>query len=343
MPEEIVETKLPFAEYLENPNDLPNGAIVEKLDNNETPFKDNVLFSYNPSKMTSTEYVRCVDLYNDRGNNETAMHAMGIMENLFTLEEPHIEELQDLAINLVTDMYNVPDDFDLRAFITKNPDEESECCDSPDELRISDERKLELQPEIEKRRILNSIVHGAAVYQWTSAYYLVAEQLDAMNPELLPSYNKLSALVNYWNWKFYAEGMAPPVCQGKNQINIEEKKIEGKALNFPVLIHEMSKGVIDFIVSKGIPGIDKVTPDELRYIYQEADRYADEQWHYFFGPTLWSSLLSVADVTSHDLPPIISKMSEMEYDELSNFCIDVVFHPEELGKKQMDIVKKRSY
>ncbi|HWY36846.1 MAG TPA: hypothetical protein VNX68_19530, partial [Nitrosopumilaceae archaeon] len=68
--------------------------------------------------------------------------------------------------------------------------------------------------------------------------------------------------------------------------------------------------------------------------------YSHEQWHYFFGPTLWRAMLSTADVTSHDLPPIIRYLSQMDYVDLSNLCIDICHHPEELGKKQMEAIRK---
>ena len=125
------------------------------------------------------------------------------------------------------------------------------------------------------------------------------------------------------------------------KVNIKEKKIEAYGINFPVLIHELSKGVIDYITTAGVPNEedDGVTPEELKYIYGEADNYAHEQWHYFFGPTLWRAMLETADVGSNQLIPIIRKMSEMTYEELSEFCNNIVFYPEEFGVEEMSKIK----
>jgi hypothetical protein len=128
-----------------------------------------------------------------------------------------------------------------------------------------------------------------------------------------------------------------PVLQGINKVDVEQKKIEAFGINFPVLIHELSKGVIDYIITAGVPNLedDGVNEAELKYIYSVADKYSHEQWHYFFGPTLWRALLQTANVGSEDLIPIIRKMAEMDYEELSEFCTNIVFYPEEFGVEAM--------
>jgi hypothetical protein len=324
---------------------MPNRNIVRKINDKTFPFNENKFFAYYPAKLASNEFNRCVEIYMERGENGHMMDTMRLMGELIEEETPHREELENLAIDLVREMYNVPDDFDLKAILKKPENEEDgDGFEDQEKANISDKRKKELKPEVEKRRILNSIVHGAAIHQWTSAYYIVADKLNDINPDLLQKYNKLSALVNFWNWSIDQQEMfgmgAAPVVQGFNKVDVEKKEIKAHAMNFPVLIHELSKGVIDFLITKGLP---ELPPDELQYVYDEADKYSHEQWHYCFGPTLWRALLDTSDASSHDLPPIISEMSQMKYDDLANFCIDICFHPEEIGKKEMEKLKKVSY
>lgn len=335
------ENRQNFQTYVTNDrNVLPNGEILEKINQDTFAFGENVFFTFNAPKLSSDEFNRCVDIYNRRiPNGDSPMNTVMLMMELGMIEMNIRKELEDLAIELVKKMYNPPSSIDLRAIIRPQIDPSEECDSAePDEDNISDERKLELKVEIEKRRILNSIVHGCAVHQWTSAYFLVQDELNELNPQLIEKYNTLSASVNFWNWMIYYEEMMlggqMPMLQGINKIDIKEKKIEAKAMNFPTLIHELSKGIIDFLISHGIP--KNLTDDELKYIYKEADEYAHEQWHYFFGPTLWRALLNVSQVESKDLAPIIMKISTMSYNELSNFCIDIVFNPETCGKEKMN-------
>jgi hypothetical protein len=339
-----------FREIVAELGVLPPNVIVDKLNNNEHPFSDNNYFAYNPSALSADEFKRCVDLYNRRcPNGGTIMDAMMLMKEVMGMEDPHKEELTEIAIGLVREMYNVPDSINLKAMLEQKDSEDEidpDCCgNDEDEDNITDERKQELQEFIEKRRILNSIVHGCAIHQWTSAYYIAKEELDDINPELITKYNQIAALVNYWNWMFYFEPMFAmgqmPMLQGINKVSVKKKEIEAFGINFPVLIHELSKGVIDYITTAGVPNRkdDGVSPDELRYIYKVADNYAHEQWHYFFGPTLWRSMLEVANIQSNELIPIIRKMSEMSYRELSEFCINIIFYPNEFGIEAMNGLK----
>lgn len=336
-----------FAEYVEGGNYMPNARIVRMIDDRTFPFSENKFFTYNPAFLGADEFNRCARVYQERAAGQNPMHAMQLMQELLTLEEPHREELTEIAIELVKEMYNVPDSLNLRAFLENSDEEAGEDFEDDNDAEvemISDERKEALKPEIEKRRILNSIVHGAAIHQWTSAYYIVADKLNDINPELLEKYNRLSAIVNFFNWQIVQSDMMAmggrPVLQGYNEVDIEKKDIKASAMNFPVLVHELSKGVVDYLISMGIPAIP---PHELEYVYAEADKYSHEQWHYFFGPTLWRAMLNTADITSHDLPPIISLMSQMDYTDLSNFCIDICHHPEELGIQQMQAIKKKAF
>ncbi len=343
-----------FRENLGDINDTPDRTIVEKLNGNEHPFFENEFFANNPSALAADEFKRCVELYRRRcpqGGNP--MTAMMLMQEVMMMEDSDKEELQNLAIELVREMYNVPEEIDLTALLeqknspqdVENSDDDDDDDDDDDIEEISDERKLELKPFIEKRRILNSVVHGCAVHQWTSAYYLVQEKLNEINADLIGKYNEIAALVNYFNWMIYFEPMFDmgqmPMVQGVNKVTVSEQKIEAYGVNFPVLIHELSKGIIDYITTAGVPNLedDGVNPQELQYIYDEADKYSHEQWHYFFGPTLWRALLETANVGSEDLIPIIRKMSEMDYEDLHEFCNNIVFYPEELGINAMNELK----
>lgn len=338
--EQEIESR-PFATYIEDDRYSPHREIVRKIDEKLFPFNRNKFFTYNPAKLGADEFNRCVELYTERlPNGGSAQEAFFLMQEIMQEERPNAEELQDLAIDLVRKLYNVPDSVNLKAMLEqKDIDGEGSGGEQEDEL--SDEKKEELQPEIEKRRILNTITHGASVFVWSTAYFLASEELNNINPNLLDMYNRVSALVNYWNWKFNVQEMMEagqmPMTQGMNKVDTNKKEIEASGINFPVLIHELSKGVIEYMSVWGKPNL----PDEeLRFIYKEADKYAHECWHYYFGPTLWRAILNTADTESQNLPTIIMNMAKMDYVDLSNFCIDIVFHPENLGKKQMENLKK---
>lgn len=338
---------VPFQELVELRDlRLPANSILTAINNKRFPFADNTFFGYYPAALAADEFNRCARLYSERARGQGEMQAMLLMQELMVLEQPHALELCDLGVEIVREMYRVPEHLNLRAFLENSHEEQGDAFTDGDQEAeqelISEPRKRELYPYIQQRRILNSLVHGAAIHQWTEAFHIATDKLNDINPELLPKYNTYSAIVNYCNWMtdhgaMMAQGMQP-VLQGYNKVDIPQQAIKASAMNFPVLIHELSKGVIDYLVSHGIPNI---APVELEYVYAEADKYSHEQWHYFFGPTLWRALLNCADVTTQELPSIISHISKMEYIDLSNLCIDLVFYPEDLGKPQMEAIKRK--
>jgi len=330
-----------FIDLVEDKNFSPHPIIVSGIDNNNFPFKDNLVFSATKTILTAEEFNRCVNLYKRRNDGiGSAMDAINLMQEISQEEDEHKERLKEIAINVTNEMYNVPESIQLGGEI-----DDCESCSGgfgdKKEDDIDEETKEKLRTEIEKRKILNSIVHGCAIYQWTGAYYLAQDDVNELNPRLMDLYNRYSALINYWNWKIVQKEIldmgASPILQGFNKIDIKGKKIHGKGINFPVLIHELSKGVLDFLISKGIPDLPE---NELKYLYKEADKYSEEQWHYFLGPTLWKRILESSDVNSFDLPPIISKLSTLDYYELSDVCKDIILDPKNAGKNSIKKLMK---
>lgn len=103
------------------------------------------------------------------------------------------------------------------------------------------------------------------------------------------------------------------MTQGFNEVKFdeEEDKINCNAVNFPVLLHEMTKGVMDYLICRGIP--QDLSAEELKYYYAKADKYENEVWHYYLSPTIWIEMLDVLKITSDKIPSVIAKLSELDY------------------------------
>jgi hypothetical protein len=339
-----VETRT-FEEYVTEggiTGQLPHLKIVNQINMNTFPFWKNKFFSYNPAKLGAEEFVRCTEIYNRRSAGKSAMDAMNLMDEIFQLETPYRKQLEDLAIEIVRSIFEIPNSIDLKAFIEDTTQDAEDFQDGecePDEP-ISVERKLELQPEIEKRRILNSICHGASILIFTSAYYLSQEEINKLHPNLFQKYDELTSLVNYWNWKMlipevFSDGNVPLV-QGHCDCDVDKKEITAHGLSYPIILHELVKGCFSYITSVSIPNIKE---SELKFLYNEADKFSHECWHYFLGTPLYSHLLTACNSGPASLIPIVSYMSKIEYEELSELCIDICFH-EEVGKMKIDKIKK---
>jgi hypothetical protein len=72
----------------------------------------------------------------------------------------------------------------------------------------------------------------------------------------------------------------------------QQYKIEAKAVCFPILCQEFSKGVMEYL-SLRHGGLQQLQDAELRTIYRHADRRKDEPWLIQVGPELWRRFLAV--------------------------------------------------
>lgn len=347
---------MPFSDYLNNPNYPANSGIVNALNNNRFPFSENILFRSNPSEMGAREYNRCVEYYLEKTPGGSLRDLTIIMARLLNSEEGNEKRLEELAIKVVREMYGIPESISLTGDIEPSDlDLNGNDFDEEDEP-LTDEEKSEVEPHIQKRIILNAISHGAAVHQWTSAFYLAYEELNDINEDLVELYEKYSALINFYNWQHggalmdeesFKIAMRGSGTQGFNKIKPEGKDeetklpkgtIEGHGINFPVLIHELSKGALDYLLLVGIP--QELSDRQLKYMYSIADKYSHEFWHYYLGPTLWRSILSCSGLESQRLPRLLSYMAKMDYEELAQLCIQLVFDEENQGKTRMESIKK---
>lgn len=241
---------------------------------------------------------------------------------ILSREGKHHERLAQLAIETISEIYDIPEDqinwnvnFNLEGLIDP-------AFEDDEELEIDPERIPFLQEEVKKRKILNALVHGSSMHIWKSCHHLVNSELKAISPVLPMLYDSYTAVLGFSIWQSlpdtlqqgFEEGTL--MTQGINRITFDEEEnpnIEVEAINFPAMLHEVNKGVIDLIVCHGLP---EVTEDELKYIYQKADRYQDEYWHYVISPSIWARLLKFAKTKTQNLPEIIMEISLLEFEEL---------------------------
>jgi hypothetical protein len=180
------------------------------------------------------------------------------------------------------------------------------------------------------------------MHVWKGIYHLVADELDKINPELKELYNYYTSTLGITIWLMDPDKFQQAIdddiqiTQGYNQLQFNKQKgfggqVQAKGINFPVLLHELNKGVIDWLISAGIP--QDYNADELKYYYSKADDYINEPWHYTLSPTLWSDLLEAAQVPNEEIPKLISRIVKLSYLELVDLFRLIQDNKEEATKK----------
>jgi len=358
--ESIREKK--FSEIIKGLKHRPHKGITERIDSKLFSLDANRLFHYKPEVLAGDEYKRCLMLFEKRLPNE---HELDTHEAIPTLREmqvartsvmfnkelEHRDELQEIAVDTIRELFDIPEHINLNPEITEkfdlDPDDQE---DSPEEyLSLSEEDKLEMRDEIQKRIILNGLVHGAAMHIWKSAHYIIKDRVDNIDPILMPLYDEYTTAISWLIWQMppdivqEAIGAGGAITQGFNELEFEEEgepecNVHCHAVNFPVLLHEVTKGAIDYLICHGIP--PGYNEEQLKYYYAKADDYENELWHYYMSPTLWIKLAESADVDTQSLPAVIANLTQLSYPELTEVlraCID----DKKLGQaklKQFNIV-----
>lgn len=325
----------------------PHNGITRRIDSKMFSLDNNKLYHYKPEVLTAEEYIRCLQLFERRLPNEhnlptheavvTLQMQLAQIENvMFNKEMKHIDKLKEIAVETIRSLFDIPEHVVILPEIEKgldvNPEEQD---DSPDAaLSLSEEERREMWDEIQKRIILNGIVHGSAMHIWKSAHYIIKEEVDKLDPLLMTLYDQYTTSIGWLIWQLSPEDAqeaidgGAAITQGFNRLEFEEEgepevNVHCHAVNFPVLLHEITKGAMDYLICHGIP--KQYTEEQLKYYYAKADSYENEVWHYFMSPTIWTKLTEAADVDTQALPLIISRLTQLSYQELTDVlkaCID---------------------
>lgn len=337
-----------FTEAIKHLRFTPNKNIVKALDAKMFSLDANNVFSYKPEYLAAKEFESCCNLVERRLGNATEkdiqLKTSGLFNFISKQESPFRDELQKLAISTIRELYNVPEHVRLQAFIEKNIDLDTEQNHNPKPfLNLSLQQKNSMRDTIQARVILNGLVHGSSMHIWKSVYYIVYDKLMSLNPMLVQLYDEYTASINFLFWTMDPISFQATVeenkqlTQGYNEIKFNDTGEDGavitcKGINFPVLLHELNKGVIDYLICHQIP--NEYTEDELRYFYSKADNYINEIYYYLLSPTLWNDLLEAVNVLPVDLPRVIMQLSKLSYIQLCDIFIPMIDNVE-LGRKKL--------
>ena len=217
----------------------------------------------------------------------SAKETMDIIARLSRIEAPYKEELEDLAATLCKEMFPVIDEagYQINAKIAP-------ISDINASLREADQTSVPFSDE-ERRRIINANTQGASVratedFQFNDLYN---DYIGAINPELRTEYANLTKHI----FKVYHDKMTIPMMlrtaqagevagAGSSKVrvvggDIKEDKagkrayiIDAMGVCFPVLIHEIVKGLYEILSRHGLTG----TKDANQAVVDAVDTLENE-------------------------------------------------------------------
>jgi len=242
-------------------------------------------------------------------------------------EEHHKAELEALAVRLVREEYDIPEDavdFDVK--ITGHPEMGGqEIRKTGLKMRKGNKRppqgksEEELKPNVTKRRLMNAMMHGAA-RKGQNLFHMAQDELNQIAPGLTQDYSKLMAGNDFMYWAMNDETISRESEEGTHagQVRVDlsgpKPKIIAQGMTFPFLLHELTKGVLELMSLHGLD-VDKETRD---YVLDKTDNLESEPWDIRLGPKIWEKFMEALDVD--DLPyksHIFNKLSTLPPNEFN--------------------------
>lgn len=321
--------------------DRPHPDYINKLASQDTPFKkvpfprtgrDDQNFQERLGSEGFDDTIKRFKRYfgqdkiaNPQNLGSISMEGYRALSQISAAESPHLDELSELAVNLVTNQFSIPDgtlNFDAKIVQDPNSmgddefthDEEDEEQETPD-LDFGndiDDNSLEKS----KRRLVNATIQGAAK-AGQEMFHLVRAQLEEITgqPNIVDLYGKMMSSNDLSYWLFPDQDIKAASANGgkggseKVDRNTEPPTIFARGINFPTLLHELIKGLMEFFA---------LMPNDGEYYekVKSEDTITKEDWDLRLGVAIWKKIRTTIPL---DL------LSEEKL-ELQNYILNNIFN-----------------
>ena len=229
---------------------------------------------------------------------------MAAVARIGDIEGDHLQELEQLAIDLVVKEMGIPEGAVQWDVKIERPNLEGFKKDQPEEEnpeQINPEIELELANDIEKlnferakRRLVNAIIQGSAA-KGQYMFHMVEPELTRITGtnDIINLYGILMSILDVQYWQYPDELIKQGIDQsveGKEEVdrNTEPPTIYARGSNFPVLVHEIIKSVMELFSHQAEP--------EDKEMFQQAmeleDTLEKEVWDLRLGPSIWERIRS---------------------------------------------------
>lgn len=265
---------------------------------------------------------------------------MRSLQHSMQVQEEHREELEQAAVEVVLSLpefssaREAVEGGDLRIVAQLVPqvrtdDMRAQAEEPPEEMQQQlnvPQIAQELDAEKQKRRLINMMIQGSAINK-NYAYHQVADQLTAIDPQLMNSFGLLMSFGEFMYWAMPEEAQqgayqAGAGAAGRVSIKAGDDgvpEIHAQALVFPVLIQELVKGLMEFLSHS-----DEDDEETRRYVQGQADTLADEGWDINIGAPLWRRFLQLLGDDQNLMPYVYDQIVKMPAAQVQQLMQSVV-------------------
>lgn len=284
----------------------------------ETSFEEKIMGER--FKDVVTRYKRAFDV-GDIDTKDVISQSLPMVKDVMSLEASHRKKLEKLAIDMVREEYDIDEEtLEIHAELVdrislEGTKKEPKPVTAKMEFDTHDDI-VQANKEVYKRRFLNAMIQGAAK-KCNHMFHMKDDELADMDPRLPNKYSKLMSSADYMYYVFPNLENGTPGGIVKVQFPSEKNPkavIYAQAIVFPVLIHELVKGVMEILSAHGLPKDKKMG----KFVIDKADFLAAEPWDMRLGPALWQRFTECIDPSDFPLKHhIYSDLASLPVDEFN--------------------------
>ena len=230
----------------------------------------------------------------DKNLMQTLMRSKSLLDEIVAAEEGYRDVLEMVASQMVTDAYPIIDyaNIKIEAEIVGMDDLDIKSTSGVpiDELPATEET------EKAKRRIINGITQGASI-RGAFGFMLFREYLDQINPDLVAKYSEILKLAfGIYDDENAIAMMLAMIAQnqkmqgGESEMEYDEENeqfvIKAKAICYPMLVHEIVKGLYEIVGTEGF-GADK---EKNKAIVGAVDKLSNEPRDLQYGKFIYDAI-----------------------------------------------------
>jgi len=282
-----------------------------------------------------------VDQYNEIDSDFNPQFLIAILKNISDYEKGHEKDLEKFAIQLIKDEYGIDDEINFKVKISPTEIKSSDFRSQEDSDKVQQPKGKDLTDEVNKRRILNSMVQGSARFG-ENLFFKDLEKVKSINQSLPKLYKSFLGQSNMYYWQ--NDDLTLKGLKGAGHIGYMKIDYSGdiptiiaEGVNLPTLLHELTKGVMEIMSNHGLPK-DK---EERQYVVNKSDFFESEFWDLRVGPAIWKKFLDSIDAEQYEIIPLLyHEIVQIPAKEFNQFMQDLI-NDNINGKKKLQSIANK--
>ena len=267
----------------------------------------------------------------DKDLQQAIMRSSGLVPELVEAENGYRDQLELLAADIVTQAYPIIDYANIKIDAKIVPMGDLKIPEESDEVP-ADEAPPEAQQA--KRRIINGITQGASI-RGSFAFLLFRDYLDAFDETLVAKYNEILKLsFGIYDDENAIAMLLAMIAQkqnmpgGSSEMVYDEDEeqfvIKARAICFPMLVHEIVKGLYEIVGTEGF-GSDK---EKNQAIVGAVDKLSNEPRDFQYGKFIYDAISDLYNSSNINDPRVrellFTEIYKLPEDEFIEFIENAV-------------------